>query len=85
MADKLKSGQAVDPENYDSVTVLFSDVVSFTTIASRSTPMQIVYLLNELYTLFDDVIAEFDVYKASNKCLVDCPTHLWTSHMDCIA
>uniref|UniRef100_A0A914C5T5 guanylate cyclase n=1 Tax=Acrobeloides nanus TaxID=290746 RepID=A0A914C5T5_9BILA len=40
VADKLKLGQVIEPEAYDQVTVFFSDVVSFTTLASRCTPLQ---------------------------------------------
>ncbi|KAL6727089.1 hypothetical protein Aduo_008999 [Ancylostoma duodenale] len=63
VADRLKLGQSVEPEAYESVTVFFSDVVSFTTIASRGTPLQVVNLLNNLYTIFDSIIDEHDVYK----------------------
>ncbi|KAL3100669.1 hypothetical protein niasHT_020948 [Heterodera trifolii] len=63
VADKLKLGQSVEPETFDCVTVFFSDVVSFTTIASKCSPLQVVNLLNNLYTLLDSIIAEFDVYK----------------------
>ncbi|RCN25621.1 putative phage head-tail adaptor [Ancylostoma caninum] len=63
VADKLKLGQSVEPETYESVTVFFSDVVSFTTIAGRGTPLQVVNLLNDLYTNFDSIIDMHDVYK----------------------
>uniref|UniRef100_A0A0K0DIG4 guanylate cyclase n=1 Tax=Angiostrongylus cantonensis TaxID=6313 RepID=A0A0K0DIG4_ANGCA len=63
VAERLKLGENVEPESYDSVTVFFSDVVGFTTIASRGSPMQVVTLLNDLYTLFDSTIEEHDVYK----------------------
>lgn len=63
VADKLKTGQQFEPESYDSATVFFSDVVGFTVLSGRSTAIQVVTMLNQLYTLFDDTIAVFDVYK----------------------
>ncbi|WKX97314.1 hypothetical protein Q1695_013176 [Nippostrongylus brasiliensis] len=66
VADKLKLGQAVEPESYESVTLFFSDVVSFTNIAAKGTPLQVVNLLNSLYTIFDNIIDEHDVYKATD-------------------
>ncbi|KAE9412625.1 hypothetical protein Angca_009414 [Angiostrongylus cantonensis] len=41
VAEKLKLGQTVEPETFESVTVFFSDVVSFTKIAAKGTPLQI--------------------------------------------
>ncbi|WKX97320.1 hypothetical protein Q1695_013177 [Nippostrongylus brasiliensis] len=63
VAEKLKLGQTVEPESYESVTLFFSDVVSFTTIAAKGSPLQVVNLLNSLYTIFDSIIDEHDVYK----------------------
>uniref|UniRef100_A0A915IIP3 guanylate cyclase n=1 Tax=Romanomermis culicivorax TaxID=13658 RepID=A0A915IIP3_ROMCU len=63
VADRLKSGQMCDPETFNNVSILLSDVVGFSVISARSTPLQTVNLLNELYSVFDDVISEYDAYK----------------------
>eukprot|EP01135_Chromosphaera_perkinsii_P004817 Nk52_evm48s296 gene=Nk52_evmTU48s296 len=63
VAERLGNGETIEPESYDSVTIFFSDIVGFTKIASSSSPIQIVKMLNGLYTLFDGTLDQFEVYK----------------------
>ena len=59
----LPAGESVEPMTMDDVTMLFSDIVGFTAICSTATPMQVVNMLNSLYTHFDNYCVTLDVYK----------------------
>lgn len=62
VAEALKMGATVEPEYFDQVTIYFSDTVGFTTISALSEPIEVVGLLNDLYTLFDAVLGNHDMY-----------------------
>ncbi len=53
MAERLKQGQRTIAAHYESVTVLFADIVDFTALANRSGPEVLVSMLNDLFSRFD--------------------------------
>ncbi|XP_070495647.1 uncharacterized protein [Chironomus tepperi] len=63
VAIKLKQTRQVPAEYFDSVTVYFSDIVGFTEIASICSPLEVCSFLNSIYKVFDERIANYQVYK----------------------
>lgn len=63
VAEILKRSGEVEAEYYKAVSVFFSDIVGFAQITSEVTPMEVVTLLNNLYTFMDGVLDHYDVYK----------------------
>ncbi|XP_068565766.1 guanylate cyclase soluble subunit alpha-2 isoform X2 [Cebidichthys violaceus] len=69
--DKLKATlerthQALEEEKRRTVDLLYSifpDIVGFTAVCAQCTPMQVISMLNELYTRFDYQCGILDVYK----------------------
>ncbi|XP_036328540.1 soluble guanylate cyclase 88E-like [Rhagoletis pomonella] len=65
VADRLRRGEnPIDTcEMFDCVSILFADVVTFTEICSRITPMEVVSMLNAMYSIFDTLTERNNVYK----------------------
>ena len=67
IADKLRNGET--PLNtcreFSCVSILFSDIVSFTPMCSRIHPMEVVCVLNAMYVAFDKLCEIHHVYKVS--------------------
>ncbi|XP_039490061.1 head-specific guanylate cyclase [Drosophila santomea] len=63
IAEKLWLGSSIDAKTYPDVTILFSDIVGFTSICSRATPFMVISMLEGLYKDFDEFCDFFDVYK----------------------
>ena len=63
VALQLKQNRNVSAESYEDVTIFFSDIVGFTTISASCSPLEVVSLLNTLYSCFDARLELYDVYK----------------------
>ena len=57
IADRLKRGPATIANGYDDVTVLFADIVNFTSLSADADPVDVVSFLNGLFSQFDDLAA----------------------------
>jgi len=53
IAERLKEGEETIADGSSDVTILFADIVGFTTLASRKTPQELVGLLNTVFSAFD--------------------------------
>lgn len=71
IAERLRLNQSVEAEKYNLVSILFSDIVGFTAMCGDENvvPMDIVRLLNKLYTQFDVLSNIHDVYKVGHLML----------------
>lgn len=56
IATILKGDHRVMAEHFDEVSILFADVVNFTPMAAKMTPAELVGLLDELFSQFDNLV-----------------------------
>jgi len=63
IATQLKTSDSTIAERFDAVTILFADIVGFTTFARSRQPTEVVDLLNALFSRFDDLVAESGLEK----------------------
>ncbi len=53
IADRLKAGETTIADRYSDVSVLFGDLVGFTELSARLSPVRLVALLDEVFSEFD--------------------------------
>ena len=61
IAEALRDGRKVEPENREMVTIFFSDIVGFTNISTKLPPLKVQEMLDRLYRAFDDLSNKHDV------------------------
>jgi len=62
VVEKLQRGETVI-QKYDVATVFFSDVVGFTKLSSELSPVDVMEMLNEMYSAFDELVEKHKIYK----------------------
>lgn len=70
IADRLKGGKSEIADSFTNVTVLFGDLVGFTSLSVRMPPGEIVAMLNGLFSRFDRVANDLGIEKI--KTIGDC-------------
>jgi class 3 adenylate cyclase len=63
IADRLKQEQGVIADSFPSVTVLFADIVDFTRLAAYAPADEIVALLNDIFSRFDQLAEKHGLEK----------------------
>ncbi len=72
IADQLKqapsvletsNGEALIAEQFNEATILFADIVSFTSLASQMSPKELVNLLNQIFSTFDQLAEQHGLEK----------------------
>lgn len=63
IVEELKHSSAVTPTQYDEATFLFADIARFTPNSSPMTPKDVVSLLNQVFSVFDELVYKHGVEK----------------------
>ncbi len=63
IADRLRGGEKLIADRFDDVTLLFADIVGFTAMSSAMSPHELVSVLNEVFTVFDDLVEQHELEK----------------------
>jgi adenylate cyclase len=63
IVERMRCGEVVIADRFPEATILFSDLVGFTTLASRLSPSRVVELLNDLFSMFDHLAMQLGLEK----------------------
>ena len=70
IAGRLKAGEKTIANGHPIVSVMFADLCGFTALSRKTTPENLVRMLNEIFTAFDNIVESHRVEKI--KTIGDC-------------
>jgi class 3 adenylate cyclase len=56
IAQRLRDGEPLIADAFEDVTLLFADIVEFTSMSSKMSPSELVGVLNEVFSVFDVLV-----------------------------
>lgn len=63
IAERMKGGESIIADSFAEVSILFSDIVNSTLLTVQMTPRELVMLLNDLFSTFDQLVQEYGLEK----------------------
>lgn len=63
IAERLKRGESNIAQGHADVTVMFADIVGFTKMTEELSPVETVKILNEVFSMFDEIADKYGVEK----------------------
>ncbi len=63
IAARLRVGEPLIADRFDDVTLLFADIVEFTRLSSTMSAVELVGILNDVFSVFDGLVDRYDLEK----------------------
>lgn len=63
VAPILKEKESIIADRYEEASILFADIVNFTSLSTQMSPEEMVALLNKIFSYYDDLVDKFDLEK----------------------
>lgn len=63
IAERLKDSQDTIADGFEETTTLFSDIVGFTKLSEKVSPEELVEMLNQIFTVFDQLAGKHGIEK----------------------
>lgn len=63
IVEKLKKEPQAIAEQFHEVTILFADIVGFTPLSSTMPPVELVNMLNRIFSIFDGLAEQYELEK----------------------